>query len=178
MPEIRFRAFGNPKAQPRPRAFAKKMPYGVVARVYDDGSAESWKGQIAIAAAPHLPPRPIETPVSLTLVFWFARPASLMRKKDPDAEMPHTSKPDIENCVKAVMDAGTQLGIWRDDRLVSLLTASKWWVPKNGEERPGLHFVATWSELAAAAAGDGSASEPQPPQPALFACPAFDDLEA
>src|SRR4029077_12784124 len=48
---FRFVVIGDPKGQPRPRAFAKKIGINTyVARVYDAASAEAWKSAIALSA--------------------------------------------------------------------------------------------------------------------------------
>lgn len=115
---ISFYAPGLPKAQPRPRAFARRMGQKFVARVYDAGTAEGWKGAIAAAAAAHRPASPLEGPIRLDVDFFFPRPARLMRAKDADGLIPHTAKPDRDNLDKAVCDCLTQLGFWRDDAQV------------------------------------------------------------
>ena len=61
------RVFGDPKGQPRPRAFAR----GGKARVYDPHTAEGWKSQVAAAIAP--PVDRISGPVTVAINFYFAR---------------------------------------------------------------------------------------------------------
>lgn len=118
---------GIPKGQPRPRAFA----VGGKARVYDPGTAENWKSQIALAFRDYNE-QPIEGPVAMAVSFYMPRPKRLMRIKDPDCIIPHTSKPDIDNLLKAVMDALTTIGVWRDDTQVVELTTWKYYCEKNG----------------------------------------------
>ena len=112
---IQFFVPGVPKAQPRPRAFARKMGNKFVARVFDAGTAEGWKGEIALAARPHCPREPLAGPLYVDIDFLFPRPQRLLSKKSPEGEIPHTSKPDRDNCEKAVLDAMTTLGFWVDD---------------------------------------------------------------
>jgi len=52
MKPITFFVPGEPKGQPRPRAFARKMGDKFVARVFDAATAEGWKGAIAAVAQP------------------------------------------------------------------------------------------------------------------------------
>jgi Holliday junction resolvase RusA-like endonuclease len=52
------------------------------------------------------------------------RPKSM---KKTAATTPHTKKPDIDNLLKAVMDALTDIKIWRDDSFVCLTHSSKWY---------------------------------------------------
>jgi crossover junction endodeoxyribonuclease RusA len=123
MNTIQFTAFGDPKGQPRPRAFHR----GGMTRVYDPGTAEGWKGQIAVAARPHKPKTPIEGPINVLLFFIFPRPKSHSTKKGLRDSAPdfHTSKPDADNLAKAVLDCLTQLGFWKDDAQVCELQIHK-----------------------------------------------------
>ena len=108
---LEFFSHGTPKGQPRPRAFFR----GGRAAVYDPGTAEGWKGQIAIAwkesghePLPH-------TPYDVMLDFFFPRPKSQSTKKGlrPDAPTFHTAKPDADNVAKAVLDAMAEHAVER-----------------------------------------------------------------
>lgn len=116
---------GDPKGQPRPRAFSR----GGMTRVYDPGTAEAWKSQIAIAFKDAKPAdfTPFEGPVNLNIHFFFTRPKSHFNRHGlkPDAPRFVTKKPDADNAAKAVMDALTTLGVWRDDAQVGILSVSK-----------------------------------------------------
>jgi Holliday junction resolvase RusA-like endonuclease len=107
-------AEGEPKAQPRPR----RGKYG---NFYNPGTADAWKETVQ---AVFLANRKtvIQSPVKLTVHFFFHR-----AMPDNEKTAPHTSKPDIDNLVKPVMDALTAIGIWGDDRLVSEGEAKKYW---------------------------------------------------
>lgn len=136
-----FDVLGEPKGQPRPRAFARNGK----ARVYDPGTAEGWKGQIALAARPFLSAVPFDCPIRVAVLFRFPRPGRLMRKKDPAGSIPHTSKPDADNAAKAVLDALTAVGMWRDDALVSSLLTDKDYTPK-GKAAGALIQIFTYQE--------------------------------
>lgn len=120
---IEFFAQGQPKGQPRARAFA----FNGRARMYDPGTAEGWKSQVAAAAKEHLPEQPLQGPLSLALYFAMPRPKSHYRTGKRSHELRdgapywHTGKPDADNLAKAVMDALTQLGVWKDDDQVCKL---------------------------------------------------------
>lgn len=146
---IQFFANGIPKGQPRPRAFARKLGEKFVARMYDAGTAEAWKSQVAAVALSHRPRSPVEGPVILRLEFRFPRPKSLCRRKDPDGEMPHIAKPDVDNAAKCVMDVLTQLGgFWRDDAQVATLIVSKVYCAKDSSAA-GVHVEIIAAELEA-----------------------------
>jgi len=115
---------GLPKGQPRPRAFAR---HGMV-RMYDPATAEGWKSAIAAEWKASAPSRPqISEAVALKLEFYFPRPKAHFCKSGLRLSAPrwHTQKPDADNLAKAVMDALSQIGVWRDDDQVALLQTSK-----------------------------------------------------
>jgi Holliday junction resolvase RusA-like endonuclease len=127
---------GDPKGQPRARAFYKK---GLGVRMYDAGTAEGWKGLIALASKPFIDSGfPISGPLRVTIDFRFARPKSHYRtgkhsaELRPDAPMFHTSKPDRDNAEKAVLDCLTRIGMWRDDSQVCCGEVRKTWAIVGG----------------------------------------------
>ena len=138
---ISFFVEGEPKAQPRPRATAHRVGNKFVGYVYDDGSSNHWKSLVAMAAKPHVIPMKLRGPVYLKVGFVFARPKShfgtgrnsLMLKKS--APRAHVSTPDLDNLVKAVKDALTQIGMWKDDSQVCEETVYKRYADVN--ERQG-----------------------------------------
>ena len=125
---IEFMVTGIPKGQPRPKAFARKMPGGnYMARVYDPGTAEAWKTLIAVAAKDHIPKEPIDGPIDLFLMFLMPRPKAHFTKKGLRDSAPnfHFSKPDSDNLAKAVMDTLGLLRFWKDDAQVCELVIRK-----------------------------------------------------
>lgn len=141
---LRRFVYGIPKGQPRPRAFARKMGDRVVARVYESGSAEAWKGAVALAFRGAVSV-PLGGPISMQIDLLFPRPARLMRKKDPDGLIPCESKPDADNAAKAVMDSAQSIGLFRDDAQVVELQVRKWFHAKDGV--PGaIVRVEEWGE--------------------------------
>ena len=113
--------WGDPKGQPRPKAFSR----GGHARVYDPGTAENYKSQIAVAvkevgcAGLMLP-----MPLKVEITCHFKRPKSHYRSGKNSALLKagmseyHTSTPDFDNIGKSICDALTHLGVWEDDSLV------------------------------------------------------------
>jgi Holliday junction resolvase RusA-like endonuclease len=132
---ITFTVDGLPKGQPRPRACTRRIGNRIVARVHEAGTAEGWKGLIAVVATPLRPSSPLLCPVEVSIRFRLPRPKSLCRRKDPDGELLALCKPDLDNAAKAVLDCLTQIGWWRDDAQVVRLIVEKVYHAKDG--RPG-----------------------------------------
>ena len=66
---------------------------------------------------------PIANPVRLRVSFFLPRPKAMKG----EAAVPHTKKPDVDNLLKAVMDSMTAAGVWKDDALVYVTNAGKWY---------------------------------------------------
>jgi len=133
---------GEPKGQPRPRACIR----GKRAGVYDPGTAAEWKKAIAEAwhskVAPENAPafRPFETALFVSLSFYMPRPKSHYNAKGllkPSAPEFHTSKPDVDNLQKAVLDALTDVGAWTDDKLVCRSMTRREWA----DSRSGCYII-------------------------------------
>lgn len=126
---IQFQVRGDPKPQPRPRAFARNMGGGkFAARVYDAGTAEGWKSIVAISAKPFLPAAPLPDPLSVTINFYLARPkghTNAFGALRPAAPRMPVNKMDCDNLAKGVLDALTQIGMWQDDGQITTLNISK-----------------------------------------------------
>jgi hypothetical protein len=119
--------YGTPKAQPRPRAFARNGK----ARMYDPGTAEAWKSDIA-GQTKKLHHMQLDGPIKVSLYFLMERPKSHF-KTDGKSLKPNspkryfTKKPDADNLAKAVLDALTAMGVWKDDSQVVILDVTKSW---------------------------------------------------
>lgn len=66
-------------------------------------------------------------PMGLVIEFVHSRPKRLTRKKDSPCRIPKTTKPDIDNLVKMVMDALSCTPLLHDDKQVIMLCASDWY---------------------------------------------------
>jgi len=132
--------YGDPKGQPRPRAFTRKMGARFVAGVYDSDVADEWKAAVdaAIDAKKWLPQIGAAT---ATLHFWFKRPKSHFNSKGilrQSAPVLHIQKPDADNLAKLVLDRLTKAGVWSDDSVVIMLTVTKGWA---GDRAPGCRAI-------------------------------------
>lgn len=137
---VGFHVRGIPKAQPRVKAFKR----GAHAGVYDPGTSDSWKALVVFAGRRVRPFKPLESALAVSIDFLMPRPKALMRKKDPDYEILCTTKPDRDNLEKAVLDALTQDGWWRDDAQVCAGEIRKLYHAKDGV--PGARIMV--SEIA------------------------------
>lgn len=141
-PVLRFFVAGEPKGQPRPRAFAMRIGDKATARMYDSGTADDWKVAVVVEAKQHRPATPFTGPVALQMAFWFRRPkshygsgknAAVLRFDAPKYQV---TKPDADNLAKAVMDALTTMGgLWNDDTQVAQLRVVKCY-----GDTPGMHL--------------------------------------
>lgn len=133
---VKFTVQGDPKGQPRPRAFARRMGARYVARVYDSDVADQWKAAVdsaVVVAAIENKLKQTKGPIRAALLFSFARPKShfTLRGVIKSAMIhDHICKPDCDNLAKLVLDRITRHGaFWRDDSQVVHLTITKQWAP-------------------------------------------------
>jgi Holliday junction resolvase RusA-like endonuclease len=134
MSTLAFTVYGDPKGQPRPRAFARKIGAIHVARFYDSDVADTWKRQVMLAIMQaaevgngwHF----TSEAVSVSMNFAMPRPKSHSGAKGlkPSAPVAHAGKPDVDNLAKLILDQITRSGnVWRDDSQVVSLTVHKFW---------------------------------------------------
>ena len=133
MSTLTFQVAGEPKGQPRPRAFARKMGNVHVARFYDSDVADVWKSAVmlAIIEAAKLHKWALTLgPVAVELRFAMPRPKSHFGAKGLKASAPvqHIGKPDVDNLAKLILDQITRSGcVWRDDSQVVSMRSDKFW---------------------------------------------------
>ncbi|MEY4300036.1 MAG: hypothetical protein RIR25_1272 [Verrucomicrobiota bacterium] len=133
MSTLTFQVTGEPKGQPRPRAFARKMGSVYVARFYDSDVADVWKQAVqrALLDAAHASRWEFtEAPVVVTINFAMPRPKSHSGAKGLKTSAPkfHIQKPDSDNLGKLILDQITRnTRIWRDDSQVVTLIVHKFW---------------------------------------------------
>lgn len=115
---------GNPIAQKRPR-FARM---GDHVRTYSDQETEA--GRFFLEAKQQWHRQPFAGPVSLRVLLFFRRPKGHYgtgrnsHSLKSWAPTRHTSKPDLDNCLKFVEDCLKGL-CWVDDSQVCFTIASK-----------------------------------------------------
>lgn len=135
--QIELIVYGNPVAQGRPR-FSRQ---GGFVKAYDPIQSKSYKQLIRLELQPLLSNpdfKPIDQACCLNLKVFRAIPKSFSQKKREEALLRYirpTTKPDIDNYVKGVLDAlnGTVL---KDDSVVCEIFARKFY-----SERPRIEVV-------------------------------------
>jgi len=123
MKTVEFTAYGKPKAQPRAKACIR----GKRAGVYDPGTADDWKSIVRAAAKSIWSGVPFDGPVRVWFQFSMPRPKSHFGKNGLKQSAPIyvTTKPDLDNLEKSVLDALTNVGMWRDDSQVVFVSKEK-----------------------------------------------------
>jgi Holliday junction resolvase RusA-like endonuclease len=131
---IKFIVDGDPGTKGRPR-LAKS------GRVYTPQGTKLYQGRVLRAFKGQYAGEPWGCPVGLSLVMVCKRP-SVLRKRDVERGWcPYSrNRPDIDNCLKAVMDA-LNGHLYVDDRQVCEVHASK--VYAAIDESPHI-FVQAW----------------------------------
>lgn len=117
---VTFYCSGTPAAQPRPRMTR-------TGRAYNPPSADKWKAAVRAAWA-ELKEEPLAGAVVMRLEFVIERPKSHLTTKGEltkSAPLQHTSKPDVDNLAKAVMDALENANAFPGDAAVTGLTITK-----------------------------------------------------
>lgn len=145
---IEFVIPSPPVAKGRPRFGANRHTGHAVA--YTDKRTENYEALVCLCATAVRPPQPLTGPLEVKIVAYFDRPDRLTSRSKrtgallhaEEGAMPHTSRPDLDNIVKAVLDGMGRAGIWEDDAQVCALTAKKLYVPANGVQA-GVH-VFVW----------------------------------
>ena len=83
---------------------------------------------LAALLADHAPRSPFAGPVGITVTWCFP-----YRKSEPkwrtsgDAYLPHTTRPDLDNLEKGLIDTMTRLRFWNDDAQIARKTTTKAW---------------------------------------------------
>lgn len=137
---ISFRVDGVPAPQGSVQGFAVRKggkPTGRVVITADNKKTQPWRQAIldeyrtACNAWAICNPEGFTGPVSVTLRFWLPRPAAHYgtgrnaHQVRPGAPAYPGVKPDLDKLVRAVLDALTAAGVWRDDAQVAELVTWK-----------------------------------------------------
>lgn len=148
MAPLSFTIPGTPKGKGRPRI----VKIAGFSRLAADEKTANYESLVALAAERALAGRPmLDGPLALHVTVRLCPADSASRKATAamlSGEIAPTKKPDLDNCIKAVLD-GCNAVAFRDDALVTRITAAKVYA-----ETPGVDvtITAAWPLLAASAA--------------------------
>lgn len=102
-----------PKGRPRVRVMGK------FAQIYTPPETRKAEDEFLKEAIKYKPGEPIEGPIAIDIKFYKAPP-----KKMPKGRTGWTTKPDLDNLVKLVIDALNKV-FFKDDRQIVEITATK-----------------------------------------------------
>ena len=125
---IEFTVYGEPVAQGRPRATTIN---GRV-KMYDPKKSSEYKNYIRLVASQHAPKELLDGPLQLDVKIYKPTLKSFSKKRKALAEqglLRPTTKPDVDNYIKAIKDALKNV-IWKDDSQVVDLQVSKFYSEK------------------------------------------------
>lgn len=129
--------FVVPVAQPRQRIAIRKGKDGkahVANYTPTSHPITDFKAQVRLMVSQSCKV-PFEGPLTLSVRFYLARPQKLKTKKAPEEAIPHTSRPDLDNCIKGFKDSLKGL-LWHDDAQVCIYDGcGKFYCEKDGQPR-------------------------------------------
>lgn len=114
MSTVRFTVPGKPVGKGRPRAATR----GAHITLYTPKTTATYESTVALAASQAMAGRPlIEGPTEVLMTMVLPVPKSWSKRKQADAlagQLMPTTKPDMDNVVKAIFDAVNGI-VWTDD---------------------------------------------------------------
>lgn len=122
--------------KPIPQGSKSINAYGAM---YDQSghNLDAWRNNVAGRAMAVRPPGgrvALTGPAAVSLEFVLPRPVRCPKRTTP----PAVKKPDLDKLERAILDALTAAGVWRDDAQVTELRATKR-IAELGET-PGVHI--------------------------------------
>lgn len=100
----------KPKPAPRPRVTSKGT--------YNNSDYTKWKNGLKLLAKTKIK-KPLEGPLHIKIDFFYKVPKSWSKKKKELAKW-HTSKPDIDNLQKSVLDSLNEIAYIDDSQVCSI----------------------------------------------------------
>ncbi len=121
---IQFRVDMKPTGKGRPRSYLDRLTGRV--SVYTDSKTATAERSVAYKAREAMTwHNPITTACAVEIEAFYALPKSTSKKREMlEVGKPATTKPDVDNVAKLVLDAMNGI-VYEDDRLVSDLVIRK-----------------------------------------------------
>ena len=134
---LHFRVHGTPTTQGSKRGFINPKTKRVI--IVDDNSPalKTWRQDVTAAAIEaRTEADPLDVPLKLRALFMIRRPQAHFGAHGLKASAPRfsSSAPDLDKLLRALLDAITISGLWRDDARVSSISAAKVYSDEPGVE--------------------------------------------
>ena len=137
MSQIKFEIIGIPVAKGRPR-FSVASGFALA---YTPKKTRMYENNVLAQALQYLPGEPIDTAISVDLVFYMPIPTSMSKKQKILAEteqFPMIKRPDLDNLIKASIDPLNGI-FWTDDSRITEKIARKVY-----SKRPRTEYIITY----------------------------------
>jgi len=73
------------------------------------------------------PDKPCEGPIRVYIRLYYSPPKYLLPKISKCKTLVKTTKPDVDNVVKVILDEFTKIGYWLDDAQIWSIQIEKYW---------------------------------------------------
>jgi len=129
---------GPPIGKGRPRATMR----GGAVRTYTPKKTAHWEAFAASILMDHWRSSPLSCPTSASILALFPRPQRMIWKTKPMEREPYCQKPDLDNVVKAILDAAEKAGVLMDDKVVWSVDCVALYC--SGDESPRVELRLGW----------------------------------
>ena len=120
---------GDPVGKGRPRVTTR----GGFAHAFTPKRTATWEGNAAyqMHLAWGVATPPLDEPLRVDIRAVAARPKALLGKKHPDGRMWRPRRVDLDNVIKATLDATMNAGVVRDDAIFVLIRGESLYTARN-----------------------------------------------
>lgn len=101
---------------------------------YSTSKSMAAKNCLRSLLEPFKPDTPLDGAVQVSIKYVYPWRKNEPKKNKVNGIKYCTTKPDVDNCCKLLLDQLTQLGYWVDDSLISILHFEKYWGDNPGIE--------------------------------------------
>jgi Holliday junction resolvase RusA-like endonuclease len=116
---LRLTVYGIPAGQGSAKAYPHRST-GRIIVTHDSKRTRPWRESIVAEARQYLSGPPLDEPCVLCVAFYLPRPVSAPKRVKLPSKLP-----DLDKLIRAVGDALTTAGVWKDDSRVVSISAHK-----------------------------------------------------
>ena len=95
--------------------------------IYKDKKGDKLRNELLLLLLDHAPPIPLESPLSLNIIFVYPWRKSEPKYKRALGQIPCSTKPDLDNMLKVFIDQMQTARFFLNDSGISNLSAEKYW---------------------------------------------------